>query len=524
MLKQLASAVRRLLHPATGDVVNVKDADITEPEARGRSMSVRRPSSGVSVASTLSPARLAGILRNAADGDARDYFILAEEMEERDLHYASVLRTRKLTVAGIVPTVVAASDDDVDVQLADAVRHLMEQPQVPELLFDLLDGLGKGVGVCEILWNTRDVLWKPRDYEWVDPRFLKADRDTLREFRLITEKEPVDGEPLSPGKYIVHQPRLKSGLPLRNGLARLVAVMYMLKSFTVRDWWAFGEKFGLPMIVGKYGNNASPEQIRVLVDAISSLASDSGCAIPDSMKLDMVETASRTGGGALFKEMAEWCDAQTSKAVLGQTMTTDDGSSRAQADVHDRVRMDIAVWDARQLSNTLNEFLVRPFIEFNYGPQENYPRIELRLSESEDLKAYVDALTPLIDRGMRVQESEIRDKFGLAEPEAGASVLAPTNTFSAFTPMPALNRERLALNRSQDNEMDALVAEGLKDWERSGDAFTSPVLQLANEVSSFDEFLARLPALQQSLKPDDFVQQLALLSFKARALGETNNG
>jgi phage gp29-like protein len=61
---------------------------------------------------------------------------------------------------------------------------------------------------------------------------------------------------------VVHQPRLKSGLPLRNGLARLVAVMYMLKSYTVRDWWAFAEKFGIPVVVGKYGNNASPEQIR----------------------------------------------------------------------------------------------------------------------------------------------------------------------------------------------------------------------------------------------------------------------
>ncbi|HCD5722279.1 TPA: DUF935 domain-containing protein [Citrobacter freundii] len=523
MLKQLAGAVRRLLHPATGDAVVVNDTDITEAEARGRSMSVRRPSSGVSVASTLSPSRLAGILRNASDGNARDYFILAEEMEERDLHYASVLRTRKLTVAGIVPTVVAASDDDSDVQLADAVRHLMEQPQVPELLFDLLDGLGKGVCVCEILWNTRDAMWKPRDYEWVDQRFLKPDLDTLREFRLITEKEPVEGEPLNPGKYIVHQPRLKSGLPLRNGLARLVAVMYMLKSFTVRDWWAFGEKFGLPMIVGRYGNNASPEQIRTLIDAIATLASDAGCAIPESMKLDMVETASRTGGGALFKEMADWCDAQTSKAVLGQTMTTDDGSSRAQADVHDRVRMDIARWDARQLADTLNEFLVRPFIQFNYGPQENYPRIELRLSEPEDLKAFVDALTPLIDRGMKVQESEIRDKFGLAEPEAGATVLAPSSTFTAFVPATALNREQIALNRSQEDDIDALVAEGLKDWARTGDAFTSPVLQLVSEVATFDEFLARLPELQQSLKPEEFVQQLALLSFKARALGDAKD-
>ena len=523
MLTQLAGAVRRLLHPGTGESVAVKDGDATAVEARARSMSVRRPSPGVSVASSLSPGRLAGILRNAADGDAREYFILAEEMEERDLHYASVLRTRKLTVAGIVPTVVAASDDENDVQLADAVRHLLEQPQIPELLFDLLDGLGKGIGVCEILWDTGGTVWKPRDYEWVDPRFLKPDRETLREFRLITESNPTDGEPLSPGKFITHQPRLKSGLPLRNGLARLVAVMYMLKSFTVRDWWAFGEKFGLPLIVGRYGNQASPEQIQTLVDAIASLASDAGCAIPESMKLDMVETASRAGGGTLFKEMAEWCDAQTSKAVLGQTMTTDNGSSRSQADVHDRVRMDIADWDARQLADTLNEFLVRPFIQFNYGPQESYPRIRMNITEAEDLKSFVEALTPLIDRGMRVQESEIRDKFGLAEPESGASVLAPAPTFNALAPAPAMNREQIALNRSQEDDIDVLVAEGLKDWERTGAAFTSPVLKLANEVDSFDEFLARLPDLQQTLKPEEFVQQLAMLSFKARALGDVRD-
>ncbi|STW30265.1 Mu-like prophage protein gp29 [Klebsiella michiganensis] len=78
-------------------------------------------------------------------------------------------------------------------------------------------------------------------------------------------------------------------------------------------------------------------------------------------------------------------------------MTTDDGSSRSQADVHDRVRMDIARWDARQLENTLNEFLVRPFIQFNYGPQEKYPRVKLAISEPEDLKAFVDALIPLVE-------------------------------------------------------------------------------------------------------------------------------
>ncbi|WP_250908676.1 phage portal protein family protein [Escherichia coli] len=123
-----------------------------------------------------------------------------------------------------------------------------------------------------------------------------------------------------------------------------------------------------------------------MLDAIASLASDAGCAIPDSMKLEMQEAASRNSGGTLFKEMAEWCDAQISKAVLGQTMTTDDGSSRAQAEVHNGVRMDIAKWDAWQLSNTLSEFLVRPYVDMNYGPQEHYPRVVLRISNRKILR------------------------------------------------------------------------------------------------------------------------------------------
>ena len=114
--------------------------------------------------------------------------------------------------------------------------------------------------------------------------------------------------------------------------------------------------------------------------------------------------------------------------------------------------------------------------------------------------------------------------FRSGEPETGAVVLSPSNSFSAFSPAPALNREQLALNRSQDDAIDAMVSEALKDWEQTGDTFTSPVLQLAKDAGSFEEFLARLPDLQKTLEPAAFVEQLAMLSFKARALGDANDG
>ncbi len=51
------------------------------------------------------------------------------------------------------------------------------------------------------------------------------------------------------------------------------------ESFTIRDWWAFAEVFGIPIRVGKYGPNATPRADRHLKNAIATIASDSGAII-----------------------------------------------------------------------------------------------------------------------------------------------------------------------------------------------------------------------------------------------------
>ena len=41
----------------------------------------------------LTPSRLASMLRSAQEGDVLEYLTLAEEMEEKEFHYRSVLST-----------------------------------------------------------------------------------------------------------------------------------------------------------------------------------------------------------------------------------------------------------------------------------------------------------------------------------------------------------------------------------------------------------------------------------------------
>src|SRR5271167_3492413 len=70
--------------------------------------SVMRPSIG------LTPERLTGIMQQAEFGDPYLYLELAEEMEEKDLHYLAVLGTRKESVAGLQISVSPASAESED--------------------------------------------------------------------------------------------------------------------------------------------------------------------------------------------------------------------------------------------------------------------------------------------------------------------------------------------------------------------------------------------------------------------------
>ena len=368
------------------------------------------------VASGITPERLASLLQRAVDGDPHDYLTLAEEMEEKEPHYASVLATRKRAVAKLPTQIEAASDSAKDIEIADAVRELIKRAGYKALKEDLLDALGKGYSAVEIDWDKGGKRWFPRAYKWRDPRFFTFDRVTRTELRLLDESNMLEGVELPPYKFIVHFPKLKSGIPIRGGLARLVAWSYMAKMYNFKDWLAFVEIFGMPLRVGKYGTNALPEDIQVLKTAVANLGSDAAAVLPESMKIEFEKAAQATGGEKLFQGLAEWVDKQTSKAVLGQTMTADDGSSMAQAKVHDEVRDDIRDSDAEQLEETLNLQLIKPFIDLNYGPQKTYPWLKLFIREPEDIVALTSALKELVPLGLRVEQSVVRDKIGLPDP------------------------------------------------------------------------------------------------------------
>lgn len=410
---------------------------LTEEIAAPRIGGVRSPISGYA-GDGLNPMRLASILREADAGDPLRYLELAETIEERDLHYAGVIGTRKRSVSQIDISVEAASDDARDVEMADMVRTWLQRDELADELFDILDAIGKGYSFTEIIWDTSEGQWQPQRLEWRDPRWFRPARHNLTTPMLIGDNGQE--EPLPGGKFITAIMKAKSGLPVRSGLARIVSWAWMFKAFANRDWAIFTQTYGQPIRVGKYGPGSTNSDRDTLFRAVANIAGDCAAIIPESMMIEFIEAKTVGASSDLYEKRVKWLDEQVSKAVLGQTTTTDAISGgHAVSKEHREVQTDIERADAGGLSGILNRDLIRVWVDLEYGPQKKYPRLRLARPDSEDLGLLADSLAKLVPLGLRVQASEIRDKYGLADPDKGAELLAPPALQSPTpsSPLPA---------------------------------------------------------------------------------------
>jgi len=426
--------------------------------------SVMHPSVG------LTPERLSGILRQAEFGDPFLYLELAEEMEEKDLHYLGVLGTRKEAVAQLEMLVRPASAAREDVRLAAMVSDFLLHGTLglDSALFDVLDAIGKGFSAAEIIWDTSGREWIPTQIKWRDPRWFLFDwisgeqllvRTLSSEGPAIPNAPENGGQhlsrlmypgtarrlsdlsaglqpmtaPLPPFKFVLHFAKAKAGLPIRGGIARAAGWAYLFKNYVLKDWVTFAEVYGQPLRLGKYGPGATDADKSTLLRAVANIGTDAAAIIPDSMVIEFTQ-ARAAGSADLYERFCEYIDRQLSKAILGQTLTTEmprAGGSRAAAQVHDAVRRDILNADARRLAATLTRDLIKPIVDLNAGPQQRYPRLQFALPDDTDTKAFADTIVELADRGLRIGQKTVLERLGLPEPASDEALLNPVGRASS---------------------------------------------------------------------------------------------
>ena len=264
-------------------------------------------------------------------------------------------------------------------------------------MMDILDAIGKGISFQEIEWAYRDGHVVIDHIEYVHQKKFYYDSMT-DELKIRTDDFP-GGILLPENKFIIHKYKARSGHPSKYVVLRVVAWMYLFKNYDIKDWVSFCEVYGMPLRLGTYDATASDKDKAALYDAIIKMGTDAAGVVPSGTDIKFIES-NKQSSVDIYEKLARFCDEQMSKAIVGQTLTSDSGGSYAQSKTHNDVRQDLTQADCKAVMETIRRDLIRPLVEFNFGTGTHIPYFSLNSADPDDLKETAEIVSTLSSTGL----------------------------------------------------------------------------------------------------------------------------
>ena len=483
-----------------------------------------------SLTNGLNPRKLNRILEAADNGDIVEQHKLFADIEDRDEHIFTELSKRKRALLSLDWEIMPGLAKDARAEkIAEAVREQFDMiPQFEDLVLDLADGIGHGFAALEVEWGQQQKLRIPTALHH-RPQGLFAlakDRTTLR-LRDSTQ----EGQELWPLGWVLHTHKSRSGYFARYGLFRVLAWVYLFKSYARGDFAEYLEIHGLPLRVGKYPVGSQDKEKRTLLTALQALGHDAAGIIPDGMTIEFVEAA--RSSERPFMAMWEACERGQSKAILGGTLTTQaDGktSTNALGQIHNEVRRDILTSDAVQIASTITQQILLPLAALNCGIDDMrlVPWFRFDTSEPEDLQYLADAL-PKLSTVLRIPAAWAYEKCRIPPPEGDEEILTPP---AAAPPAGLTARHQpVTLNAASEAaeiappDQDAIDRADIpgETLQAAAEAMTSALVAELKDGVAPEILLARLGALYPTMDSSALEEMLARAIFVGEVWGRLSS-
>ncbi len=370
----------------------------------------------------------------------RKGFAIYDEMQN-DAQVRSCLNTKKFAVLSKGWMLQPASDAAEDVRIARFIEFCLSDMvgSVQDMLFKVLDALPKGFSICEI--NYKRIEGGPFDgmiglasVKSKDPAEFGFDLDEFLNVRGLTHlsstgslarrghggypdghKDPGYGSVLPAEKFIIYTHMPVYELPHGQSDLRAAYKHWWSKEVILKFWNLYLEKFGMPTAKGTYKRGVPKDQQDDLLRVLDKIQQETALVVPEDVTVELLEAQRR--GDAGYLAAIEFHNKQIAKAILGQTLSSDEGSrvgSLALARVHMEVLRFYLEKLKRDLEETvMREQLIRRLVEFNFAT-DRCPRFTLGSLEEKDLELLGGLITRLIDgRVVEPTEPWIREYLGI---------------------------------------------------------------------------------------------------------------
>lgn len=313
---------------------------------------------------------------------------------------------------------------------------LRQVPHFQNVLRNVMDAYARGYSVTEKIFTVADrgewrgaviysdLLDKPQ-------RWFGFDMD--RNLRFKTYRDFYPGELVPQEKFMVVSFGTNSA-PWGEPVLDLCYWAWYLKHHAMKNQALWFEKWASPTPMAQYRQGTIGEinakRRREALEAAMSFQSDQAVAIPEGIKLELLE--SNRSGAISFESYILQLTEMESRIVTGQILTSmiPTTGSYAAGKVHARQQSNKVETLAKFMDSQISRHLVRDLIDRNFGPQEVYPRFETLAKSALERQADAQVDTHLMINGLSLSRAWANQRYQNVEPlnAADTMVLHPTAT------------------------------------------------------------------------------------------------
>jgi phage gp29-like protein len=371
----------------------------------------------------LEPAQVISIYRAAECGWTCNQADLFEGIVERDGHLQACILGRINAVAGKSWQVMPGGADAQSVAAAELLDATLKATNFGEMISHWLSARYMGWSGSEIVWENLDGLIAPTWFIDVPARrfsFDSADRPEL------VNQTSHDREALESGKWIFVRNRGPfSGLTSRSGLLRGGAWMSLFKSWSWRDWVIYAEKFGIPLVVGKYKQGATEVEKQNLEEAVEDIGEAGQATMSEETNIEINEAQRGGDSNGLHRSIVREANEEISKLITGSTLTMASGGngSFAQAEVHANTSFAHVEADAALIAANVQLQLFKSFLKWNGFTSAKTPRLVIHITKETDGLTRIKEAEGLVAMGLELDSEQLREETGFRAPPTPDRVL-----------------------------------------------------------------------------------------------------
>ncbi len=289
-----------------------------------------------------------------------------------DAHVGATVDSRKSRTRSLAWRIVPGADGPSARLEADMVGEMFARLDMDRLVGEILNAPLFGFQPMEVMWASDGSFIVAEDVVGKPPEWFVFTTEGRLAFRT---KERWTGEPVPPRKFLLPRHNPSYANPYGERILSRCFWPVTFKRGGLKFWVIFTEKYSMPFLIGKHPRGTREEEVEALLTSLENMLQDAVAVIPDDSSVLIEDASSRASSAEVYERLLDFTNAEISKAILGQTLTTEVGrpGSYAASKTHMEVRREILEADRRLVEQTMNT-LIGWVHELNFPRSTRPPR------------------------------------------------------------------------------------------------------------------------------------------------------